>query len=280
MSCESLQQQPSPLNVSFGSLPEGFCPESMQALGEAIAGRLIVTPVQAFSSFAVGSIPPTSNQGPWLKDCEEWFVWDDALGMYVPIRKQGFSDQQYFESSATFVVPEFIYRLRITAIGAGGGGQDSQAAHGNGGGGGGFATKLHDVTPGESIVMAIGTGGMNGTPGGTPGGDTTVSDDGGVVVTAFGGGVTAGPSNGTQSVGGNATGGDINLQGGGGSAAYGAPTEGGNAGGWGGSGGTYGDNVAFRNGIAPGGGGAGGTQGSPGGAGGGIGGNGAVLIEW
>lgn len=278
MSCESLQQQPSPLNVSFGSLPEGFCPESMQALGEAIAGRLIVTPVQAFSSFAVGSIPPTSNQGPWLKDCEEWFVWDDALGMYVPIQKQGFTNQQYFEASDTFVVPEFIYRLRITAFGAGGGGLDSGAAHGNGGGGGAFSNKIHSVLPGSNVTIVVGSGGMNGAPG-TVGGDTTVADGTGIFMTAGGGGVT-GPANGNQSIGGVATGGDINLQGGGGSAAYGAPTEGGDAAGWGGKGGAYGDLLPSRNGVAPGGGGSGGTQGSPGGGAGGSGANGAVLIEW
>lgn len=86
MSCETLNQQSIFLNVSFGSLPEGFCPASMQDLGAAIAARLIISSNQSFSSFAVGSLEPTSNVGPWLKDCLEWFVFDDATARYVPIK--------------------------------------------------------------------------------------------------------------------------------------------------------------------------------------------------
>lgn len=85
MSCTTFNQQPVRLAVSMGALPEGFCPASMQELAQAIADRLIVTPNQQFSTFVTGSTAPPSNQGPWFKDCEEWFVFDDATGTYVPM---------------------------------------------------------------------------------------------------------------------------------------------------------------------------------------------------
>lgn len=85
MSCETLNQQQIALNVSMGQLPEGFCPASMQELAAAIAQRLIITPSAAFTSFASGSTAPSSNVGPWLKDCETWYVWDDSIGAYVPM---------------------------------------------------------------------------------------------------------------------------------------------------------------------------------------------------
>lgn len=86
MSCSTLVAQTVNMTVSAGALPEGFCPSSMQELFEAMVQRLIVTPNQAFTSFASGSVAPTSNVGPWLKDCETWFVWDDAIGAYVPMQ--------------------------------------------------------------------------------------------------------------------------------------------------------------------------------------------------
>lgn len=85
MSCESLIQQTVNMTVTMGALPEGFCPSSMQELAESIAARLIVTPNQTFTSFVNGSVEPTSNQGPWLKDCETWYIWDDTVARYVPM---------------------------------------------------------------------------------------------------------------------------------------------------------------------------------------------------
>ncbi len=87
MSCSTLNQQPVRMTVSAGALPEGFCPSSMQELFDAMVQRLIVTPNQVFTSFAQGSVEPTSNVGPWLKDCETWFVWDDTTARYQPIAK-------------------------------------------------------------------------------------------------------------------------------------------------------------------------------------------------
>lgn len=85
MACTTFNQQPVRLAVTMGALPEGFCPSTIQEMAQAIADRLIITPNQQFSTFVIGSIAPPSNQGPWFKDCEEWFVFDDATGTYVPM---------------------------------------------------------------------------------------------------------------------------------------------------------------------------------------------------
>jgi len=84
MSCVSQNIQPFRFVVSMGQLPEGFC-GTPQELAQAIADRLIIQSDQNFSSFAVGPNAPTSNVGPWLKDCSTWYVWDDSVGAYVPM---------------------------------------------------------------------------------------------------------------------------------------------------------------------------------------------------
>lgn len=271
MSCDSLQQQPSPLNVSFGHLPEGFCPASMQELGEAIAGRLVVTPVVAFSSFAIGSIEPTSNIGPWLKDCEEWFVWDDTLSRYVPIRKQGFNSREYRLSSGTFEVPPDIYRLRVSCWGGGGGGLLPGALGGGGGGAGAFCSSDLAVVPGQTISFVVGPGGMGGNPT-TNGSDTTF------LTLVAGGGLAATDASGQPGQGGTPTGGDYMINGGSGTEGFSSIGGDGGQSPQGGPGGsTNDDNIpAISNGVVPGGGGCGGN--SPYQAGNGA--SGAVLIEY
>lgn len=86
MSCSTINSQIAPLNVSAGSLPEGFCPGSMQDLLAAFAARLIISLNQNSIPVVGGSIEPTSNVGIWFKDCSELFIFDDSLGRYVPIQ--------------------------------------------------------------------------------------------------------------------------------------------------------------------------------------------------
>lgn len=92
MSCTSFSQQPVRLNVTIGALPEGFCPDNLQDMLQAFADRLIITPSQQFSTFVVGSVAPTSNQGPWFKDCEVWYVWNDSTATYEPMRAPQFNN--------------------------------------------------------------------------------------------------------------------------------------------------------------------------------------------
>lgn len=267
MSCASLSQQVVRMTVSAGSLPEGFCPKSIQDMFDAMVQRIIVTPNVQFSSFAMGSLEPTSNVGPWLKDCTTWFVWDDATSRYIPMAfNGGFQNFQVKNTSGTFVVPDFIYRLRVSAWGGGGGG-DSGGLVSGGGGGGGFGKSIFTVIPGQVISFMVGVGGGPSIDGS----DTTF-------LTMTAGGGKAGIPN-DPSLGGAVTGADFGIQGGTSEhpAPGGLPGFGGSAP-QGGSGGAF-SNVPATvkiNGIAPGGGGSGGYSTFPAG----IGANGAIIIEY
>lgn len=205
MSCSTLNQTAIQLNVSIGSLPEGFCPASMQELAAAFAARLIISPSTTFNTFSIGSTAPSSNVGPWLKDCLEWFVFDDATASYVPVTKGGFNTQQMFSASGTFTVPDFIYKLKVSLWGGGGGGANAGGTAGGGGGGGSFAQSILDVTPGQMITVTIGAGGANGVPG-AAGGSTTF-----LTMTAGGGLGGVGVAGGN---GGTSTGADVLFPGG------------------------------------------------------------------
>lgn len=37
-----------------------------------------------WNSFATGTVAPTSDQGPWLKNGTEWYVWNSGSSTYVP----------------------------------------------------------------------------------------------------------------------------------------------------------------------------------------------------
>lgn len=279
MSCATINSQPVRLIVTVGNLPEGYCPATFQQFANDFAARLIVTPNQNNSTFVTGSIEPTSNIGPWLKDCVEWFVFDDSTGRYRPIPKGGFDNMQYFTASSSFVVPDNIFKLKISAFGAGGGGFfDGGALSSGAGGGGAYGLAIRSVIPAQVITLTVGTGGSAGNPG-TTGGSTTV-----LGMTAGGGAGGTATSNGSGA-GGVATGFDVNLSGQfGQSNVTGANAEsdanGGDAGGWGGKGGVTAFNNAAtgRNGTAPGGGGSGAANAAVATAGDGA--NGAILIEW
>lgn len=241
----------------------------MQELLQAFGARLIVTPNQGFFGFAIGSVEPTSNVGPWLKDCLEIFVYDDDTARYVPLQtRDGFQNQQYFTTSGTFIVPDFTYQLKVTAWGGGGGGFFNAADFNAGGSGGGRGIKIFTVIPGQAINYTIGAGGSPGNPS-TNGGNTTF-------LTMTAGGGLGGILN-YGRLGGVVTGADFPVQGGtsGQAPASGAPGHGGLSPG-GGSGGEFAPSGGVVNGIVPGGGGSGGYTASTGGNGAG----GAVLIEF
>lgn len=256
----------------------------MQELAQAIADRLIVTPGATFNGFAIGSTEPASNVGPWFKDCEQFFVFDDETARYVPISKFStniFGNVQVLSASGTFIVPDFVYRLRVHAWGGGGGGADVGAGvWGGGGGAGGYGLKIFDVVPGQSIAYIIGAGGAAGAASsGGNGGNTAF-----LTMTANGG--TGAPLSGGASsdagVGGAVTGSDFSIVGGDGiipatgnvQAGFGAPSANG------GSGGVFSATLARATGKTPGGGGAGATAGtSPVGVSG-AGATGQILIEY
>lgn len=274
MSCSTVNSQPTALTVSMGSLPEGFC-GTPQQLANAIAARLIVQISQNNGIFVTGSTAPTSNQGPWLKNCEEWWVWSDSLASYVPLTKGGYTLRELLTTTGNFIVPAFIYRLRISAWGGGGGGSNSTTGSSAGGGGGGFCSYDVAVTPGQVIPYVIGAGGAAGTTG-VSGGNTTI-----LALTAGGGvgGTGASPSN-LGGLGGSATGGTLNFLG---QSGFSGVSANGGAGGdspQGGGGGAYDvtNRAAVINGVFPGGGGNGAT--STTGLGAGSGANGCICVEY
>lgn len=262
MSCSTQSAQPIRLTVTAGNLPEGYCPASYQQLFTDIATRLIVTPNQANTTFVTGSVEPTSNIGPWLKDCLQWFFFDDATGRYVIQTKGGFDSVQVFNTSGTFVVPDNIHKLKIEAWGGGGGGANNSGGGqgGGGGGGGGYGMDIITVIPSQAITVTVGSAGAGGAPG-VAGGASTV-----LTLSAGGGSGGLTDSSGQGGVGGNGgvtTGADIptNGESGGTSAGNAAANHGGEGGDspQGGGGGTASPTAAQLIGVTPGGGGAGGT---------------------
>jgi hypothetical protein len=131
-------------------------------------------------------------------------------------------------SNTTYTPPVNLLFAKVIAIGGGGGSggrastSSTQRSLGGGGGGGGTAIKIFsksDLMPNVSVT--IGAGGAAGSAGANPGGtggtttfatSTPLTCNGG----AGGEGKSAGVNTETQGVdGGNATGGDLNIQGGG-----------------------------------------------------------------
>lgn len=284
MSCETLNSQSVGLNVAIGNLPEGFCPASMQELAQAIAARLIVTPSQSFNGMAIGSIEPTSNVGLWFKNCEELFIFDDATARYIPLQiKGGFKAMEYRTASDTFVVPEFIFTLKVTTWGAGGGGsgQFGAGTPGSGGGAGAMGTSIFSVIPGQSIAFVVGTGGSGGVSIGGAGGNGGATT---FLTMSSGGGLGAPAVVHMAGKGGTPTGATFSIIGGYGDGGDNDPGVGGSSpqGGQGGVS-TYGGvpEADTFTGRTPGGGGSGGHHSATGQQlNGGSGAGGAVLIEF
>lgn len=202
--------QPVRFVVSWGNLPEGFCPKTWQDAANTLFALLAVTPNQAYATFVTGSQAPTSNEGPWLKDGIEWFVWSDSVGGYVPITIIGlYQNIQSFATDGTFVVPDNIYSIRVEAWGAGGGGANEFGGSSeSGGGAGGYGFIQKAVTPGQSIPYTVGVGGLGGAAG-ADGSDTVI-----LGMTCGGGkGAVVNP-NPKGGAGGTVTGADISIVGG------------------------------------------------------------------
>lgn len=74
---------PVQFDIAVGALPEGLDTDP-QGLLEAFAARLIISPSVPWSSFTLGAAQPTSDLGPWFKDGQTLWVWDDGLATYIP----------------------------------------------------------------------------------------------------------------------------------------------------------------------------------------------------
>lgn len=157
-------------------------------------------------------------------------VWNNRL--YVVGGNTGSANQIMYNTagSSTFTVPAGVTSITVEAWGAGGGGGNGSGGSGSGGagGGGGFAQADIAVTPGESLTLNIGSGGMKASAasdGGYGGGFSAVLRGGTYLVQAGGGG----GGGGTQGTGAGGIGGA-----GGGANAIAGTAGGGTTGGGGG----------------------------------------------
>ena len=174
-------------------------------------------------------------------------------------------------SSQTFIVPDGIYKIKVTITGAGGGGYSG--TYNRGGGAGGTAIKYINVTPGQGIGVTIGAAGAanSNTTGGTSHFGSYCSATGG-----YGAG-SDGDYSDNSSRGGIGVNGDINAQGGSAQTHDGgivAGSKGGDSFWGGGARGKSNGRYYGEGGGNYGGGGGGGTYTAGGGS------NGVCVIEW
>lgn len=67
-----------------------------QQFAEAIVAAMEIVAPFGITTFVSGGAMPSSNQGPWLKDGTEWWVWSDEQGTYVPQSLESSFPQLYY----------------------------------------------------------------------------------------------------------------------------------------------------------------------------------------
>ena len=145
------------------------------------------------------------------------FLQDDMA--WTAIASAGFNSIQVFPSGDTWNRPTGVTKILVFITGGGGGGMYRSGDGGHGGGAAATAIKFIDVSSVASVTVAIGTGGTGGSssdPYNAPAGGASAFGVAPATVycTAGGGGATSGT--GVPGPGGTATGGDVNIVGGGG----------------------------------------------------------------
>lgn len=78
------------LIILMGQIPASFR-GSPQALANLMIKRMKIVSPSGANFIFVGDTEPTSDVGPWLKDGNKWYVFDDELKRYVP---QDISDSE------------------------------------------------------------------------------------------------------------------------------------------------------------------------------------------
>ena len=134
------------------------------------------------------------------------------------VASSGFNSVQTFTASGTWTKPADITKVVVEVQGAGGSGSAAGGGYANGGAAGGYAKKFVDVSSVTASVITIGTGGVavSVTSHGNPGGDSTWVDtaSGGSLTLTGAGGAAGLNASYAIAIGGTATNGDINIQGG------------------------------------------------------------------
>ena len=176
-------------------------------------------------------------------DFEEIDLGVDFTEIEAPETEQLFGEVGTFD----FTVPAGVTSISAVTVGGGGGAAGCLGtSNSSGGGGGGGAlswTNNISVTPGETLTVEVGAGGVGGDSTGSAGGDggdTIISRSGTVLLSAGGG--SGGLANATpqQTVGNSAIGGfQLGSADGGGNGGTGGPSRNNNGGGGGGGAGGY-----------------------------------------
>ncbi len=195
----------------------------------------------------------------------------------LPDLRPGYSFATAYTSSAAFVVPPGVTRVRATVIGGGGAGGWHSSQPGGGGGAGGRGEHwIAGLTPGASVAVTVGAAGLPG--GGAATGGSGGSSSFGPYCSATGGAGGGGGTGGgvpQGGAGGTVSGASVYFYGGYGGDAYPASSRGGDGAGPGnGKGGS--GSAPGANALGFGGGGGGGAPNTGGGAGGG----GLVIVEY
>lgn len=123
----------------------------------------------------------------------------------------------YFTSTGlhSWIVPDGWTKVRAKVwAGGGGGGGSSSATGGDGAAGGGYGEGIYNVTPGDTISVVVGAGGIPGTSAGTTGASGGMSSFGAFLTATGGqggwGSQTPGPA---PAKGGTSAGGQFNSDG-------------------------------------------------------------------
>lgn len=77
----------SPVDPAFRGTPQQFF--------EHILDRMRILAPFGVTTFVQGSQMPATNQGPWLKDGTQWWVWDDSSKTYIPLDISASLDTQF-----------------------------------------------------------------------------------------------------------------------------------------------------------------------------------------
>lgn len=72
------------LVIVMAPLPGDF-EGTPQEMAESMVERMEIQSPVGTNFFVVGDIEPTSDQGPWLKNGDRWYVFSSTDGRYVPI---------------------------------------------------------------------------------------------------------------------------------------------------------------------------------------------------
>jgi hypothetical protein len=88
-----------PLKLRIGALNPTFN-DNPQAIADAIEANAEIITQEQLAFFVSGGTKPTSDSGPWLKDGQEWQVWDTTTGDYIPLVMDPLS-LRYYIGSAT-----------------------------------------------------------------------------------------------------------------------------------------------------------------------------------